>query len=190
MTTNKEIKNNIIDFPTQERKEVKQKITQKNTTTKIERASKKILVWLYCSKCKILEYTDIRSVAGRYHKCGVFVQEKEFEVDIRMEMTLCLLNLTRLYEIKKKRPKEILEQFTEKNVTEMICHLIDGEKKMLEKLYLYTNCKVEPYTDNKLFIAKMMKYVTVISFLKMHYSEFRFYPIEHANERKKNKETE
>ena len=189
MGTNKNIEDNIIEFPSQENKKTKKRAPQKKIVFESDEAHKKVLVWLFCPKCQTLEHTNVRSAAGRHHKCGTFVQEKEFEVDICMEMCLCVMNIDRLYEIKIEKPKELVEHFAGENEMEMIQHLIDEEKKMLESLHSYTDRSFQ-LRNSKKFFLKMAQYVKNISFFDLHYSEFRFYYFDHVCKHENDKETE
>ena len=58
------------------------------------------LVWLNCPTCGTMEFTSVLSPNGRAHKkCGNQVIEKEFDLDLRGEYTLCLMNIEILREI-------------------------------------------------------------------------------------------
>ena len=55
------------------------------------------LIWLYCSTCNTLEYTEMAMSGGRVHNaCGTQVQEAEVELDLRAEYTLAGINLERI----------------------------------------------------------------------------------------------
>ena len=49
------------------------------------------ITWLYCPKCKSLEYSELEMPNGRVHKkCGSLVEEEEIQIDVRAEYTISL----------------------------------------------------------------------------------------------------
>ena len=58
------------------------------------------ITWLYCPKCKSLEYSELEMPNGRIHKqCGSMVEEEEVEIEVRAEYTISLRNSNRLDEL-------------------------------------------------------------------------------------------
>ncbi len=54
------------------------------------------IIWLQCTECKSLEYTEVLMTGGRVHKCGTLVNEIEVPIDIRAEYTISLRNSEKL----------------------------------------------------------------------------------------------
>ena len=60
------------------------------------------ITWLYCPKCKSLEYSELEMPNGRIHKtCGTLVEEEEVQIEVRAEYTISLRNSKRLDELFK-----------------------------------------------------------------------------------------
>ncbi len=56
-----------------------------------------VITWLYCPKCKSLEYSEVEMPNGRIHKqCGTMVEEEEVGIEVRAEYTISLRNSKRL----------------------------------------------------------------------------------------------
>ena len=59
-----------------------------------------VITWLYCPKCKSLEYSELEMPNGRVHKqCGTLVEEEEIEIEVRAEYTISLRNSKLLDEL-------------------------------------------------------------------------------------------
>ena len=59
-----------------------------------------VITWLYCPKCKSLEYSELEMPNGRVQKqCGTLVEEEEVEIEVRAEYTISLRNSNRLNEL-------------------------------------------------------------------------------------------
>lgn len=55
------------------------------------------LIWLHCSTCQTLEYTEVSMPGGRVHNaCGNQVLEVAVDLDLRAEHTIAEVNLERL----------------------------------------------------------------------------------------------
>lgn len=134
-----------------------------------------ILVWLYCPKCKTIEYTEMVSPNGRAHKCGTQVEEVEVEVDLRAEYTITTTNLEKIDQILKKNCKSRLIKIVSKSLDKALIALKKSEEIYLQRLQGIKSQPLVPYhgtveeLDSKLNIKERNK-------LGLAISEFRHQP--------------
>ena len=108
------------------------------------------IIWLYCSKCKSLEYSEVQLPSGRIHKiCGTLVKEKEVKVDIRTEYTISLKNsmlLDKVFE-EKNLPNFFLKTVFKKG-RGMLESFQAAEVEYRKRLENMINKPVKPYPDD------------------------------------------
>ena len=100
-----------------------------------------VITWLYCPKCRSLEYSELEMPNGRVHKqCGTLVEEEEVEIEVRAEYTISLRNSERLDELLNgtkipgflkplaKKGNGMLESFqaAEKEYRKRLENIVDG----------------------------------------------------------------
>ncbi len=107
-----------------------------------------VITWLYCPKCKSLEYSELEMPNGRIHKqCGTMVEEEEVEIEVRAEYTISLRNsklLDKLFEGTKI--PGFLKPFAKKG-TGMLESLQVAEQEFRRRLENIVDGSVTPYPD-------------------------------------------
>lgn len=157
----------IISF-----KKLKKKETLKNSNTTLKQYG--ILIWLYCSKCKSLQYTATKSINGRVHKCGTEVIEIEVPLNLRAEYTICLKNIQILKKIEESNDNKIKSIKTDK-IKEAVTYCLESELKMMENLKEANACKkIVPYKWDKISAKKLP--IAYINSSGLMVSEFNFKP--------------
>ena len=107
------------------------------------------ITWLYCPKCKSLEYSELEMPNGRVHKkCGTTVEEKEVQIDVRAEYTISLRNSKRLDELfKETKIPTFLKPLAKKGIG-MLENLHAAELEYRKRLENIVNGPVNPYPDD------------------------------------------
>ena len=107
------------------------------------------ITWLYCPKCKSLEYTELEMPNGRVHKkCGTLVEEEEVQIDVRAEYTISLRNSKRLDGLfKETKIPGFLKPFAKKGMG-MLENLQAAEVEYRKRLENIVNGALNPYPDN------------------------------------------
>ena len=106
------------------------------------------ITWLYCPKCKSLEYSELEMPNGRVHKtCGTLVEEVEVQIDVRAEYTISLRNSKRLDELfKETKIPSFLKPLAKKGIG-MLENLHAAELEYRKRLGNIVNGPVNPYPD-------------------------------------------
>ena len=106
------------------------------------------ITWLYCPKCKSLEYSELEMPNGRVHKkCGTMVEEEEVQIDVRAEYTISLRNSKRLDELfKETKIPTFLKPLAKKGIG-MLENLHASEIEYRRQLENIVNGPVNPYPD-------------------------------------------
>lgn len=106
------------------------------------------ITWLYCPKCKSLEYSELEMPNGRVHKkCGTLVEEEEVQIDVRAEYTISLRNSKRLDELfKETKIPTFLKPLAKKGIG-MLENLHAAEVEYRKRLENIVNGPVNPYPD-------------------------------------------
>ena len=106
------------------------------------------ITWLYCPKCKSLEYSELEMPNGRVHKkCGTMVEEKEVQIDVRAEYTISLRNSRRLDELfKETKIPTFLKPLAKKGIG-MLENLHAAEVEYRKRLENIVNGPVNHYPD-------------------------------------------
>ena len=107
------------------------------------------ITWLYCPKCRSLEYSELEMPNGRVHKkCGTLVEEEEVQIDVRAEYTISLRNSKRLDELfKETKIPGFLKPLAKKGVG-MLENLQASEQEYRKRLQNIVNGSVDPYPDD------------------------------------------
>ena len=107
------------------------------------------ITWLYCPKCRSLEYSELEMPNGRVHKkCGTLVEEEEVEIDVRAEYTISLRNSKLLDELfKETKIPGFLKPFAKKGMG-MLENLQAAEVEYRKRLGNIVNGAVDPYPDD------------------------------------------
>ena len=106
------------------------------------------ITWLYCPKCKSLEYSELEMPNGRVHKkCGTLVEEEEVQIDVRAEYTISLRNSKRLDELFKETKIPAFLKPLAKNGIGMLENLHAAEVEYRKRLENIVNGPVNPYPD-------------------------------------------
>tara|TARA_Y100001970_G_scaffold281858_1_gene393530 strand:+ start:2371 stop:2889 length:519 start_codon:yes stop_codon:yes gene_type:complete len=108
-----------------------------------------LITWLYCPKCKSLEYSEIEMPNGRIHKqCGNMVDEEEVEIEVRAEYTISLRNSRRLDELfEGTKIPGFLKPVAKKGIG-MLERLQAAEKEYRRRLENIVDGPVIPYPDD------------------------------------------
>ena len=168
----------IISFLAEKNKigaEQKRDKNLQNNFSKTPQKEMGVLVWLYCSKCQTLEYSEIISTNGRLHKCQSEVVEKEVAIDITAEYTICKRNLFYIDTFYKnfltsKRKKIEIEYFKI-----MIENLQSIESQMIQKLKKITKKKELIAYDWNLKNVEFLPIANITS-IGLAVSDFRYRP--------------
>tara|TARA_B110000263_G_scaffold49892_1_gene41698 strand:+ start:103 stop:624 length:522 start_codon:yes stop_codon:yes gene_type:complete len=106
------------------------------------------ITWLYCPKCKSLEYSELEMPNGRVHKkCGIMVEEEEVQIDVRAEYTISLRNSKRLDELfKETKIPAFLKPLAKKGIG-MLENLHAAEVEYRKRLENIVNGPVNHYPD-------------------------------------------
>ena len=106
------------------------------------------ITWLYCPKCKSLEYSELEMPNGRVHKkCGTMVEEEEVQIDVRAEYTISLRNSRRLDEFfKETKIPTFLKPLVKKGIG-MLENLHAAEVEYRKRLENIVNGPVNHYPD-------------------------------------------
>ena len=106
------------------------------------------ITWLYCPKCKSLEYSELEMPNGRVHKkCGTMVEEEEVQIDVRAEYTISLRNSRRLDELfKETKIPTFLKPLAKKGIG-MLENLHAAEVEYRKRLENIVNGPVNHYPD-------------------------------------------
>ena len=132
-----------------------------------------ILVWLYCPKCKLLQYTAVTAHNGRKHKCGETVIEIEVPVDFRAELTICLENLKILKELEDKKTL-IKKKDDIAFLSEVIKSCQKEEQLMIEKIFeVLGDEEIDTYSFPE---SKKLLPIKQINKIGLMISDFRFEP--------------
>ena len=107
------------------------------------------ITWLYCPKCKSLEYSELEMPNGRVHKkCGSLVEEEEVQIDVRAEYTISLRNSKRLDGLfKETKIPTFLKPLAKKGIG-MLENLQAAEVEYRKRLENIVNGPVNPYSDD------------------------------------------
>ena len=107
-----------------------------------------LIVWLYCPKCKSLEYSELEMPNGRVHKpCGILVEEVEVQIDVRAEYTISLRNSKRLDELfKETKIPSFLKPLAKRGIG-MLENLHAAEVEYRKRLENIVNNPINPYPD-------------------------------------------
>ena len=106
------------------------------------------ITWLYCPKCKSLEYSELEMPNGRVHKkCGILVEEVEVQIDVRAEYTISLRNSKRLDQLfKETKIPSFLKPLAKKGIG-MLENLHAAEIEYRKRLENIVNGPVDSYSD-------------------------------------------
>jgi len=148
---------------------------KKREQEEAERSVPGKMVWLHCPKCKTLEYTEIISPAGRTHKCGALVEEREVDLDLRAELTITELNLATIATLLKKNSGKKLVKIITKSFDNALTALKLSEETYRERLMLAAGIKITPYPGRLEEIMGKLP-VRTTNRLGLLISEFRFEP--------------
>jgi len=107
------------------------------------------ITWLYCPKCKSLEYSELDIPNGRIHKnCGTLVEEEDVQIEVRAEYTISLRNSKRLEELfKETKIPGFLKPLAKKGIG-MLENLQAAEKEYRNRLENLVDGSVTPYPDD------------------------------------------
>ena len=106
------------------------------------------ITWLYCPKCKSLEYSELEMPNGRVHKkCGTMVEEIEVQIDVRAEYTISLRNSKRLDELFEETKIPLFLKPLAKKGIGMLENLHAAEVEYRKRLVNIVNGPVNPYPD-------------------------------------------
>lgn len=107
------------------------------------------IIWLYCPKCKSVEYSEIEMPNGRVHKkCGTLVQEEEVQIDVRAEYTISLRNSMLLDELfKETKIPSFLKPLAKRGIG-MLENLQAAEEEYRKRLENIVNGPLNPYPDS------------------------------------------
>ena len=107
------------------------------------------ITWLYCPRCKSLEYSELEMPNGRVHKkCGTMVEEEEVQIDVRAEYTISLRNSKRLDELfNETKIPTFLKPLAKKGIG-MLENLQASEVEYRKRLENIVNGPVNPYPDD------------------------------------------
>lgn len=107
------------------------------------------ITWLYCPKCKSLEYSELEMPNGRIHKtCGTLVEEEEVQIEVRAEYTISLRNSKRLDELfKGTKIPGFLKPLAKKGIG-MLESLQAAEQEYRNRLQNMVDGDVIPYPDD------------------------------------------
>ena len=107
-----------------------------------------VITWLFCPKCKSLEYSELEMPNGRVHKqCGTLVEEEEVEIEVRAEYTISLRNSKRLDELFEGTKIPGFLKPLEKKGIGMLERLQAAEKASRKRLENIVDGPVVPYSD-------------------------------------------
>jgi len=134
-----------------------------------------ILVWLYCPKCKSIEYTEIIASGGRAHRCGTQVEEVEVEVDLRAEYTITAMNLEKIDQILKKNKKSRLMKIVSKSLDKAMIALKNSEEIYLQRLQGMKSQLLLPYQGTPEELKSKLN-IKETNKLGLAISEFRYQP--------------
>ncbi|MBT4286621.1 MAG: hypothetical protein HOD92_04730 [Deltaproteobacteria bacterium] len=144
---------------------------------KKEAAEKKhpgIMVWLYCPKCQTIEYTEVIAPSGRTHMCGMIVEEREVELDLRAEFTIVLYNLKIIDELIKGNQASKIRKLFAKTLDKALFKLKKSEELYLERMGIKN---IVPYEgDIEELKAKLP--IKETNQLGLWISDFRYKPEE------------
>ena len=104
------------------------------------------LIWLYCSQCNTIEYTEMRIEGGRIHKCGTLVEEKGVEIDIRAEYTISVKNLLKLDQWEKQQDSSKIRRIIG-GAKKLIAQFRDRELEYQSRLQAMIYEKIQLYPD-------------------------------------------
>ncbi len=135
------------------------------------------MVWLFCPKCKSIEYSEIVSPYGRVHLCGTSVEEKEVQLDLRAELTLTLANINLLETSIAKKKKFSIRNLTNA-LRETYRLLLNAEKQYAHRLQLAAynsnhNQPLIPYKSIDLVDKAVIQEITPMG---LYFSTFRYKP--------------
>ncbi len=135
-----------------------------------------ILVWLYCPQCKTIEYTALQAPTGRTHRCGTVVQEKEVELDLRAELTICRYNQKIIQQELNNLQTSTWKKIANKTVETLLQSYLTAEESYEAKL---TN----PYQEGSLLdyplnVEEMKEKLPIVKEVQFGIliSEFRYTP--------------
>ena len=108
-----------------------------------------IIVWLYCPKCKSLEYSELEMPNGRVHKhCGTMVEEEEVRIEVRAEYTISLRNSKRLDQLfDETKIPGFLKPAAKKGMG-MLERLQTAEQEYRSRLEKIVEGPIIPYPDD------------------------------------------
>ena len=143
-----------------------------------------VLVWLHCSSCKSVEYTEIVAPHGRTHMCGSIVKEVEVSLDLRAEYTITLLNLRKINELLEKNKESKLRKLISKSLDNALIALKQSEETYMSKLHVAAGSQIPPYPGDleKLRDSLPIKDTNKLGLL---ISDFRFKPEKRFDPEKK-----
>ena len=107
-----------------------------------------VIIWLYCPKCKSLEYSELEMPNGRIHKqCGTMVEEEEVEIEVRAEYTISLRNSKRLDQLfEGTKIPGFLKPVAKKGMG-MLERLQTAEQEYRSRLENIVEGPIIPYSD-------------------------------------------
>ena len=144
---------------------------------KKEAAEKKypgIMVWLHCPKCQTIEYTEVIAPNGRTHMCGMIVEEREVELDLRAEFTIVLYNLKIIDDLIKGNQESKIRKLFAKTLDKALIKLKKSEELYLERLGIKN---IDPY-EGDLDELKAKLPIKETNQLGLWISDFRYKPEE------------
>ena len=120
------------------------------------------ITWLYCPKCKSLEYSELEMPNGRIHKtCGTLVEEEEVQIEVRAEYTISLRNSKRLDELfEETKMPGFLTPVAKKGVG-MLESLQAAEKEYRKRLENIVESPIIPYDDDWDELSLKMNFKTL-----------------------------
>ncbi len=133
------------------------------------------MVWLYCPKCKSLEYTEIISPAGRMHNCGTRVEEREVELDLRAEITVTEYNLQVIGGLLSKNSRFKLVKILSKSLDKALVALKASEETYRDRIVLAAGMNLPPYPGEIEELADKLS-IRDTNRLGLLISAFRFEP--------------
>lgn len=164
-----------LDRFRKKKEEAEQEKTETENSSNMQGGKEGVLVWLQCPTCGTIEYTHVRSSLGRSHKCGTQVSEVEVDVDLRAELTLTVINIGKIQEIRAQGEGSMFQKLFSKQSSKLLDQLEQAEMMYMEKVKAAAVVKIEPYPVENEGDLKDFP-IREINPLGLYISEFRYQP--------------
>jgi len=107
------------------------------------------ITWLYCPRCKSIEYSELEMPNGRIHKkCGTLVEEEDVQIEVRAEYTISLRNSKRLEALfNETKIPGFLKPLAKKGIG-MLENLQAAEQEYRKRLENLVDGSLIPYPDD------------------------------------------